>query len=71
VTGRLQAFASGTARFVGEVRAEVLKITWPGRDELRRATLVILAFCAFVAVLIGIMDIIIQALVVTLPNRIS
>jgi preprotein translocase subunit SecE len=68
---RVTGWARSAAGFAGEVRAEVQKITWPGREELRRATLVILAFVAFVAVLIGLMDIVLQYLVVTLPGRLA
>ncbi len=67
--GRLKALAQGSVGFATEVRAEVLKITWPGKDELRKATLVILGFVAFVSVLIGLLDIILQFLLVTLPGR--
>ncbi len=66
---RLKGFAQGTVGFATEVRAEVLKITWPAKDELRKATLVILGFVAFVSVLIGLLDIILQFVLVTLPGR--
>jgi preprotein translocase SecE subunit len=56
-------------QFLQEVRGEVLKITWPDRLQLRNATLVILGFVTFVALLIGAMDLILQWLVVTLPSK--
>ena len=56
---------------VGEVKGEVQKVTWPDRQQLKNATLVILAFVALVALLIGLMDIILQWLVVTLPARVT
>ena len=66
---RLKGLVTGTVGFATEVRAEVLKITWPAKDELRKATLVILGFVALVSVLIGVLDIILQFLLVTLPGR--
>src|SRR5438477_652391 len=38
--------------FMREVVSEVKKITWPGRDELRKWTVAILVFVALVAVVI-------------------
>jgi len=71
VTERVSGAARGAMAFFGDVKAEVLKITWPGKDELRRATLVVMAFVAFIAVLIGVLDIVLQWLVVTLPGRVG
>ena len=61
--------ALATAQFVSEVKAEVLKITWPTRDDLKKATMVVLAFVVVVALIIGTMDIILQSLLVRLPSR--
>ena len=55
--------------FLKDVQGEVQKITWPDKLQLRNATLVILGFVTFVALLIGAMDLILQWLVVTLPSR--
>jgi len=56
---------------VGEVKGEVQKVTWPDRQQLKNATLVILAFVALVALLIGVLDILLQWVVVTLPGRVT
>ena len=56
--------------FLNDVSSEVKKITWPSRDELRKATLVILLFVIIVALVIGTMDIILQWLLVRLPGGI-
>jgi preprotein translocase subunit SecE len=56
--------------FLNEVGGEVKKITWPSRDELRKATLVIILFVILVALIIGTMDIVLQWLLVRLPARI-
>ena len=55
--------------FLGDVKSEVLKITWPSREELRKATMVILAFVVVVAIIIGTMDLVLQWLLVRLPGR--
>jgi len=57
------------ATFVSEVKAEVLKITWPTKDDLKKATMVVLAFVVVVAIIIGTMDIVLQFLLVRLPSR--
>ena len=56
--------------FLQDVSSEVKKITWPSRDDLRKATLVILLFVIVVAIIIGTMDIVLQWLLVRLPARI-
>jgi preprotein translocase SecE subunit len=66
---RVKVNALEFVRFLQEVRGEVLKITWPDKLQLRNATLVILGFVTFVALLIGAMDLILQWLVVTLPSK--
>ena len=68
---RVQAGARNMVTFLGEVKAEVTKITWPTREELRKATMVILIFVVVVAVIIGAMDLILQLILVRLPSRIS
>jgi len=64
---RSRAFAFAT--FVSEVKAEVLKITWPSRDDLKKATMVVIVFVVVVALIIGAMDIVLQFLLVRLPSR--
>jgi len=64
---RVQAGTRDFVSFLGEVKGEVVKITWPTRDELKKATMVILVFVTVVAIIIGAMDIILQWLLVQLP----
>jgi preprotein translocase subunit SecE len=66
---RARAGALATALFLSEVKAEVFKITWPTRDDLKKATMVVLIFVVVVALIIGMMDIILQFLLVRLPSR--
>jgi len=56
------------AGFLSDVKGEVLKITWPTKEELRKATMVILIFVVVVSLIIGTMDIILQFLLVRLPS---
>jgi len=68
---RVKVGARTSVALVGEVKGEVQKVTWPDRQQLKNATLVILAFVALVALLIGVLDIILQWVVVTLPGRLT
>lgn len=42
--------------FLREVRVELEKVTWPGRQEVRAATLVIIALVLLLAAFIGGVD---------------
>ena len=52
--------------YLQEVRAELDKVTWPSRDDLKVHTLVVMFFLALLAVSIGAMDVGFQRLVLTL-----
>ena len=66
---RARTGALATALFISEVKAEVFKITWPTKDDLKKATMVVLVFVVVVAIIIGTMDIVLQFLLVRLPSR--
>ena len=51
--------------FAGEVNAEIRKVTWPDKAQLRSATGVIILFVVIVAIIIGLMDVILQGILVT------
>ena len=51
--------------FLRDVRGEMRKVTWPTMEELRKATMVIIAFVAFLGFTIGVMDTILQFVLVT------
>ena len=57
---RVKVMARDTATFVTEVQAEVKKVTWPDREQLKNATLVIIGFVLLMSVVIGVMDIVLQ-----------
>lgn len=44
-------------RFIGESIIELMKTTWPSRNEAWSMTLVVIGLSAFVAVLLGVADI--------------
>lgn len=43
--------------FIGEVRAELEKVAWSTKEELKGATAVVIAMTALMAVYIGIVDV--------------
>lgn len=57
---QVKASARATGVFIGEVQSEVKKVTWPDRQQLKSMTWLILVFVAIVAMLIGLMDVILQ-----------
>jgi len=66
---QVKAMARATSGFMGEVNGEVKKVTWPDRQQLKNATGVIILFVVIVAILIGVMDVILQLIFTTwLPS---
>ncbi|HET6637558.1 MAG TPA: preprotein translocase subunit SecE [Gemmatimonadota bacterium] len=53
-----------TSEFVSDVRAEMRKVTWPDRAQLRQATIAIIIFVLIIGALIGVMDLVLQAILV-------
>jgi preprotein translocase subunit SecE len=47
-------------QFLREVRAEMEKVSWPGRQEVQAATIVILALVVLLAVFIGAVDFVVS-----------
>ena len=62
---RVKVLARETAGYVVEVRGEVAKVTWPDKEQLKNATLVIIGFVIVMALVIGVMDILLQWIFVT------
>jgi preprotein translocase subunit SecE len=52
-----------TRVFVEECWTELQKVTWPDWDQLKNATLVVLAFTIAIAVVIWMMDVVIRTIV--------
>ncbi|MFQ5679885.1 MAG: preprotein translocase subunit SecE [Gemmatimonadota bacterium] len=45
-----------TQQFAEQVQVEMRRVTWPDREQLRNATVVILIFSIVLAIIIGAMD---------------
>jgi len=56
--------------FLREVQAETKRVTWPSWIELRKATLAIIAFTIFLGIVIGLMDSLLQFLLVTVVAKV-
>ena len=50
--------------FLGEVRQEMRKVTWPDRTQLRQATIAIIVFVLIIGAVIALMDLALQAILV-------
>ncbi len=49
--------------FIGSVRAEIVKVTWPTRENIQRLTLIVLAVTIASAIILGILSFIFTQLV--------
>ncbi len=61
---RVKVVAADGVAFLREVQGEIKKVTWPDRQQLKNATLVIIGFVLVMALIIGVMDIVLQAIFV-------
>ncbi len=52
------ASVAGIKTFVDECVAEMQKVTWPDRDQLRSATMVVIVFTILISLVIAIMDLV-------------
>ena len=50
------AFSLRSTEYLGKVREEVRKVSWPTWDDLRKSTLVIIVIVVIVGAIIGLMD---------------
>jgi preprotein translocase subunit SecE len=57
-----------TRTFLEESWAELQKVTWPDRDQLQNATLVVIAFTVAISVIIWGMDSVIRFLLAQIMN---
>ena len=53
-------------QFYHEVQDEMRKVTWPDRAQLKDTTIKIIIFVLFVGAIIGIMDVVLQQVLVKL-----
>ncbi len=53
---KIGRFFKGIPKFFKDVWAEVKQLTWPTKKELISYTLAVIAFCALMAIIIGLLD---------------
>lgn len=53
---------AGLFKFLREVKAEVSRITWPSKDELKKAFIAVVFFAVVYMILVGGVDFILQNL---------
>lgn len=58
------AIIERTSTWYQEVVAEMRKVTWPDQAQLKDTTIKILIFVLFVAAVIGLLDVILQGILV-------
>jgi preprotein translocase subunit SecE len=61
---RVVGWAGRTREFLVAVREELKKVTWPTRDELVKATRMIVVLSIVLGVVIGLMDWLLQLILV-------
>ena len=49
-------FLAGPRRFVRDVRAELRRVSWPGREQLRQSTAVVLIIVLTLAAYVAVWD---------------
>jgi len=54
--GKLGRMVTGFREFLGEVRLELSKCTWPTRPELLESTVVVVISCLILATYVGVSD---------------
>ena len=52
--------------FFTEVRAEMTKVAWPSKEEVKASTSVVLLMLGILAAIVGVMDIVFRTVVVSL-----
>ena len=57
-------FFARVANFLVSARAEMKKVTWPTRDELVKATRMILILSVVLGIAIGLLDVVLQKILV-------
>jgi preprotein translocase subunit SecE len=58
------AIVQRTSTWYQEIVAEMRKVTWPDQAQLKDTTIKILIFVLFVAAVIGLLDVILQGVLV-------
>ena len=64
VATRAPSFPVRVATFYQEVIAEMRKVTWPDREQLKDTTIKIIIFVLFIGALLAIIDILLNLILV-------
>ena len=64
VATRTPSFPVKVANFYQEVVAEMRKVTWPDREQLKDTTIKIIIFVLFIGAVLGIVDVLLQLILV-------
>ena len=64
VVERRKSFPSRLVQFYQEVQDEMRKVTWPDRVQLKDTTIKIIIFVLFMGAVIGVIDLILQTILV-------
>ena len=60
----LVRWARAAIDFLGAVRAEMQKVSWPTRDELYKATKMVVILAIIIGVVLGLVDVLLTSLLV-------
>jgi preprotein translocase subunit SecE len=61
---RIASLPGRVAIFYQEVIAEMRKVTWPDREQLKDTTIKIIIFVLFIGAVLGIVDLLLQLILV-------
>ena len=64
VATREPSFPARVVNFYQEVVAEMRKVTWPDREQLKDTTIKIIIFVLFIGAVLGIVDVLLQLILV-------
>jgi preprotein translocase subunit SecE len=64
VVQRRESLPARVMNFYQEVVAEMRKVTWPDREQLKDTTIKIIIFVLFIGAILGILDVLLQLILV-------
>ncbi len=64
VATREPSFPARVVNFYQEVVAEMRKVTWPDREQLKDTTIKIIIFVLFIGAVLGVVDVLLQLILV-------
>ena len=64
VVEKQESLPARTVDFYHQVVAEMRKVTWPDREQLKDTTIKIIIFVLFIGAVLGILDVLLQLILV-------